>query len=281
MISQPNNVKDGVILNTSGKLRFLADNSPLPIYRPSVGGGEARLDLAGRFEKREVAILDGRELTESFSLDQQGFQLLSHESAVTNLFDERERNGRYEAECRELVSEATGAIRAHCFDHTLRSADADRREEMSIREPTTVIHNDYTPRSGRQRVCDLMGDEVDSLLQKPFSIVNVWRPLKPVETFPLVVCDAQTVDAEHLVVTERRARDRVGELYMMRFASKQRWIYFSGMTPSEVLLIKTYDSREDGRARWCAHTALNDRDRKPDAVARESIETRVFAFFDA
>lgn len=277
----PNDVRDRFKLNTWGKLKFLADNSPLPIYRPSVGGGEARLDLAGIFEEREVAILDGRQLTESFGLDQQGFQLLSHESTVTDVFDEKQRRGRYETECCELVSKVTGAVRVHCFDHTLRSADVDRREEMSIREPTAVIHNDYTPRSGPQRVRDLMGAHAEKLLQKPFAIVNVWRPLKPVESFPLAVCDTRTVDAENLVVTERRGRNRTGELYMVRFGSKQRWIYFSDMTSGEVLLIKTYDSREDGRSRWCVHTALDDRDRKPGAAARESIETRVFAFFDA
>jgi hypothetical protein len=50
---------------------------------------------------------------------------------------------------------------------------------------------------------------------------------------------------------------------------------------NEALLIKTYDSRKDGRSRWCIHTALDDQDAKPDSAPRESIETRVFAFFDA
>ncbi len=67
---------------------------------------------------------------------------------------------------------------------------------------------------------------------------------------------------------------------MVRFASEQRWIYFPDMTIEEVLLIKTYDSREDGRARWCIHTALDDSDARSESAPRESIETRVFAFFD-
>jgi hypothetical protein len=266
-------------MNIRGTLTFLAENSPPPVYRPSVGGAEARLDLSGSFEERELAILDGRALLESYELDRQGFELLGHESAVTNLFDADQRSGRYEAECREIVAEATGATRAHCFDHTLRSADAERRDLMGIREPTAVIHNDYTSRSGPQRVRDLMGDEAQSLLRKPFAIVNVWRPLARVESFPLAVCDAQTVDPGDLVTAERRARNRIGELYMVRFDEKQRWIYFPEMTPDEVLLIKTYDSREDGRARWCIHTALDERDARPDSAPRESIETRVFAFF--
>jgi hypothetical protein len=268
-------------VSTRGKLRFLADDSPPPVYKPSVGGAEARLDLAGEFVEREVELADGRTLSESFQLDRQGFEFLSHETAVADVYDVRERSGRYERECRELVSAATGAARTYCFDHTLRSADSVRRDEKKIREPTAVIHNDYTPRSGPQRVRDLVPDEAEALLENRFAIVNVWRPLKPVESYPLVVCDARSLDAEDLVAAERRAANRIGELYMVRFSASQRWIYFPGMLPSEVLLIKTYDSSDDGRARWCVHTALDDRMERPSAAARESIETRVFAFFDA
>ena len=32
-------------MNTRGTLTFLAENSPPPVYRPSVGGAEARLDV--------------------------------------------------------------------------------------------------------------------------------------------------------------------------------------------------------------------------------------------
>ena len=159
--------------------------------------------------------------------------------------------------------------------------DADRREKMGIREPTVVIHNDYTPRSGPQRLRDLMKDEAEDLLQKPFAIINVWRPIRLIESFPLTVCDARTVKSETLIAAERRAKNRIGELYMVRFDSEQRWIYFPDMMANEVLLMKTYDSRKDGRSRWCIHTALDDQDAKPDSAPRESIETRVFAFFDA
>lgn len=268
-------------MNAHGTLTFLTDNSPPPVYRPSVGGAEARLDLSGAYEEREVDILDGRQIPDSFGLDQQGFQLVQHWSAVTDLYDADQRTHQYEAECHELVATATGATRVQCFDHTLRSADAGRREEMGSREPTSVIHNDYTPRSGPQRVRDLMGGEAEALLRKPFAIINVWRPIKPVESFPLAVCDARTVTPESLVRAERRGKDRIGELYMVRFDPGQRWIYFPDMTGDEVLLIKTYDSREDGRTRWCIHTSLKAQDSRPDAPPRESIETRVFAFFDA
>lgn len=262
-----------------GTLTFLAAKSPPPVYRASVGGAEARLDISGDYEDRGVDVANARLETESFSIDRQGFELLPHETSVDDLFDAKQRTTVYEDECCELVMAATGASRAQCFDHTLRSSDPDRRAEMRVREPTSVIHNDYTPRSGPRRVRDLMGDEAEALLEKPFVIVNVWRPLRPVRSYPIAVCDARTVSPNDLVAAERQARDRIGELFMVRFNEKQRWFYFPDMRKSEVLLIKTFDSRDDGRARWCVHTALVSDAFPHDAPARESIETRVFAFF--
>ncbi len=51
------------------------------------------------------------------------------------------------------------------------------------------------------------------------------------------------------------------------------------MQRDEALLIKVYDSAEDGRARFTIHTAIEDPNAPPDARPRESIETRTFVFF--
>jgi len=259
-------------------IKFLAPGSDTPIYRASVGGAEARLDLAGNYEEREVEILDGRTLGEAPELDTHGFALANFGDGTPDLHA-ADRLVRHDAECRRLVLAATGAVRAHVFDHTLRSSDPARRAELKVREPAAVTHSDYTPRSGPQRVRDLMGAEAEALLARPFAIVNIWRPLALVEQYPLAFCDARTLDDANLVATERRSKERVGEIYMIHFDPQQRWIYFPRMTPSEALLFKTYDSRTDGRARWCVHTAFEDPSAGAAAPPRESLETRVFAFF--
>ncbi|MED5534087.1 MAG: CmcJ/NvfI family oxidoreductase [Pseudomonadota bacterium] len=265
-------------MNARGTLTFLAKDSSTPVYRPSVGGAKARLDLSGNYSKREIEILDGRDLLETFSVHEQGFQLVKHKSVVTDIYDTGQRAQLHDVECCELVTTATEAAYTHVFDHTLRSSDSSRRKEKRSREPTTVVHNDYTPRSGPQRVRDLMGNKAKTLLQNHFAIINVWRPVRPVDSFPLAMCDARTVQPELLIRAERRAKNRIGEIYVALFDSKQRWIYFPGMETDEALLIKTYDSREDGRARWCIHTAFDADITNPNARPRESIETRVFAF---
>lgn len=47
----------------------------------------------------------------------------------------------------------------------------------------------------------------------------------------------------------------------------------------EAPLLKCYDSAEDGRVRFTAHTAFDDPTSPPNAAPRESIETRAFVFF--
>jgi len=65
----------------------------------------------------------------------------------------------------------------------------------------------------------------------------------------------------------------------MRYSSAHRWWYFPKMTPENVLLLKTYESETDGRARFLGHSAFEDPNTPPDAPVRESIEIRTMAFF--
>jgi hypothetical protein len=51
------------------------------------------------------------------------------------------------------------------------------------------------------------------------------------------------------------------------------------MTPENVVLLKTYESETDGRARFLGHSAFDDPRTPADAPTRESIEIRTMAFF--
>ena len=59
-----------------------------------------------------------------------------------------------------------------------------------------------------------------------------------------------------------------------------RWYYYPEMHYGEALLIKTFDSATDGRARRSIHTAFDNPLAPADAPARESIESRLLVFFD-
>ena len=58
-----------------------------------------------------------------------------------------------------------------------------------------------------------------------------------------------------------------------------RWYYAKGITADEAYVFVCYDSRE-GRARFTPHTGFTDPSTPADAVARHSIETRAFVFWE-
>jgi hypothetical protein len=76
-----------------------------------------------------------------------------------------------------------------------------------------------------------------------------------------------------------RYRERDGEIFVMRYSPRHHWWYFPRMTPEYAIMLKTYDSATDGRARFIGHSAFIDPNSRPDAPMRESIEIRTMAFF--
>ncbi|GAB1537543.1 hypothetical protein NUACC21_01880 [Scytonema sp. NUACC21] len=91
--------------------------------------------------------------------------------------------------------------------------------------------------------------------------------------------DAQSIAPTDLVAGDLVYRDRVGETYAVTYNPEHRWFYFPQMQKDEALLIKCFDSAEDGRARFTAHTAFDDPTSPSDAPPRESIELRTLVFY--
>ena len=261
-------------------LNYLADAEETPVLYASVAGpGVSR--YAGNQAGYTVAIHDGRPIAEDFALDRQGFALLRHESAVGDFYDDEEVRAVYDPEVVALLQTACGAGEVMPFDRTRRSDSVATREAKMARDPAGTVHNDYTARSGPQRLRDFLGAEAaEPYLKRRFAIVNVWRSIAgTVLRAPLALCDARSVAPEDLIASERRAKDRIGEIHQAIFNPDHRWYYFPRMQPNEAVLIKTYDSAEDGSARFTLHSAFDDPTSPPDAPPRESIETRAFVFF--
>ena len=153
-------------------------------------------------------------------------------------------------------------------------------ESIGQRPAVLLVHSDYTPASGPQRVRDVLPDEADALLRKRVAFFNVWKPLyRRVEELPLAMIDAQSHDGADFLRMDLKYRERTGEIYVMRYSPLHRWHYFPGMDARQALLLKTYDSETDGRCRFMGHTAFEDPTTPSGAPKRESIEVRTMAFF--
>lgn len=255
-----------------------ADSRP-QIFVAPLGQGQSR--RTAEYALTPVEILDGRKLDPAPDLDREGFALRRAASAVTDFYDEDQIRQIYYPEVTSLVRQASGARKVLVFDHTHRIDEGDGHNGRGLRMPVRIVHNDYTERSGPQRVRDLLEpSEAEAWLQGRFAVINAWRPIQgPVEMAPLALADARSVTPENLIATDLIYSDRVGEIYEVTHSPGQRWVHYPQMERDEVLLIKGYDSLADGRARFTPHTAFDDPATPAGAAARESIEIRTLVFY--
>jgi hypothetical protein len=266
-------------------LTFITPSDTKPVFESSaITGGAPRVFFDT--ERHTVAIQDMRPLEGALSLDREGFELLQHETAVADLYDDDAVEKVYYPEIEALLGAVTGASRVVIFDATRRSdAGAGAKNRDGLRGPASRVHVDYTAKSGPQRVKDLLGEaEAARLVSSGARIIqiNVWRPIRgPVERSPLALADASSVAPDDLVATDQVFPDRVGEIYDLAYDPAQRWYYAPEMTRDEVLLIKGWDSLEDGRARFTPHGAFDLPDTPERAAPRESIEVRTLVVIEA
>ncbi len=266
-------------------LTFIVPQASKPYFNSSaLTGGVPELFFES--EERTVTIRDMRPLADGLSLDRQGFELRRHPTALDDLYDDEAVARIYDPEIEALLKEVTGAGRVVVFDRTRRSdAEAGAANPDGLRGPATRVHVDYTVASGPVRAGDVLGGagEVKRVLEGGGRImqINVWRPIKgPVRRSPLALADAGSVKPEELIATDQVFPDRVGEIYQLAHGSCQHWYWAPSMERDEVLLIKGWDSLDDGRAKFTPHGAFRIPEQSPGAPARESIEVRAYLVFE-
>jgi len=267
--------------HVTAALRYIVVGEDRPrsyMYEPPPGIPQ----INATYEQHSTVIRSLRPIANQLSLDVEGFRLLNHRSDVQDFYSEDEVRDRHYPEVEKLVAKTTGAACVVVFDHTVRS----RREDVQPvagrvrRDPVPRVHNDYTAKSGPQRVRELLAEEADALLRRRFSIINLWRPIRgPLEDAPLALADARSVAAQDLVATDLVYEDRTGEIYNVRHNPAHRWFYAPRMGRDEVLLFRSYESAEDGRARFVPHAAFEDPTAPRGALPRESIELRTLVFY--
>jgi hypothetical protein len=267
---------------TEAPLQFLRPMPERPFsyqYDPPEGT-QAR---NGIYDAHLVRIRNARPLAANLSLDAEGFTLVQA-PYFSEYDDEAAIRALYFPAVEQLIAEATGAERVIAFDHNIRNADRAAKGETGIRGPVPRAHNDFTHRSGAERAraeLELRGLDADTLLQRRFAIINLWRPInRPALKSPLALADARTVAPAQLAATDLIYRDRVGETYSVQHHPAQLWYYFPNMSPGEAILLKGYDSDERS-ARFTPHVAFDDPLSPADAPERESIEVRALAIYPA
>ncbi|KAF5354567.1 hypothetical protein D9758_011202 [Tetrapyrgos nigripes] len=235
--------------------------------------------------KHVVQIENVRGREDTVSLDTAGFQFYKHPAKHTTFANDEEIKAEYYPESVELIKKLTGASKVVLFDHTIRRrrpgvTDSDE----SKRQPVSQVHVDQTAESARARVHrHLPPSEAPELLNHRFQIINLWRPIgHAAYDWPLTLCDFRSIDRDNdFTPMALIYPDREGGILGVKHNEGHRWKYVKGMTPEELVLIKCYDSVEDGSVSVLTpHTAFEDSTAPEGTPLRESIELRALVFYD-
>ena len=232
--------------------------------------------------QHEMPVRNGRPLRGTFNIDTHGFVFVDHHTQVKDFTDEAQCSSVYNLEVQALIKKHTGASSVVVFDHTLRVSDEAGQKSINARPTVKGVHNDYTEDSAPRRLREIVGDaEAERRLTKRWAIVQVWRPIRgTVMIDPLGICDGRSIPQKGFIRVQRRYKDRTGEVYHIAHNPSHVWFHFPQMERNEALVYKVFDSDTNVASRFTAHSAFDDPATPPNAPARESIETRTFAFFD-
>jgi hypothetical protein len=240
-------------------------------------------------EPHVVQIENLRDLAEPTRLDVQGFELVSFDPGVEDIYDSQQRIRQFDPAVVELIKRHTGAVEVRVCDAFLRGEEAQRRAPGTITAPAGQVHVDYTEDSGPEFFEKLLGADAAKYRGHRFAVINVWCPITgPLKDHPLALCDARTVDiADDLMVSKAYSsvgkdglrmaggEPSIGEVFYTAHNPKHRWYYAPDMRTDEALLLKNYDSATDGVARFSPHCAFKDPTAPADVLPRASIEVRV------
>jgi hypothetical protein len=231
----------------------------------------------------EMPIGDGRRLAPR--LDECGFTLVPHASAVEDFGDRAALDAIHRPEIIQLVGALTQA------DVVVVGSPGIRR--FSERSPQSgQLDNSRPARFAHVDVSDATAAAFAARAAPPgaklrrFAHYNVWRALSPPpQDVPLALCDARSVAAADLI-TATAVFDAPGEPewsfegLLLTHSPRHRWYFFPDLTRCEAIVFKTHDS-EAGRAHCVPHVAFDDPGCPAEVAPRESLEMRAIALWFA
>ena len=256
------------------------------VYPPVAG----RANEAPRRERHDVQVYDCRSIAHLLDMDVAGFSFQRAPTQFDDFFNEEAVREHYYPEVVAVLRDSLKAKAVFVFDHNVRSQPRSDRKQPGVRAPVDGAHNDYTLASGPRRIEEILTENgAAHLIGKRAALVNLWRPLRgPVQDHPMAVCDARTTRLDDFIPTriEHYLEDNLetphltGEVYSFRHSAAHRWFFASDMQPEEVLLLKCFDTADDGTAKFTGHTGFKNPMCPPDFLPRESIEARTVVVYE-
>ncbi|MDA1075158.1 MAG: CmcJ/NvfI family oxidoreductase [Proteobacteria bacterium] len=236
-------------------------------------------------------------------MDKLGVALAHCESRCQNFYDSAEVERVFYPEIEKLLLEffpdATDAL---VYNHDVfdKEYDGDRTEDQDNKNPgvnanyANLVHNDLNDNSGRVRCRELLTrnlrnfgreqhytpEQADAKMSRRFMSINLAKPIQTVHQNPFVLCAWPSFADQPYITNYRVYDDRVGETTRFTYRPEHEWYWFPQQQPTEVSMLKCYDSITDGSvSRWSFHTASIDPSAPEDAPCRKNVVVRSYVFF--
>ncbi|GAA0266432.1 CmcJ/NvfI family oxidoreductase [Alteraurantiacibacter aestuarii] len=231
-------------------------------------------------DERQITIHDLRPHSEELALERNGFVLVDRSSGIADYTD-ADQLATYCRQTEALVQALTGADKVVSFGPIIRTSASGTHGHN---QPAFGAHVDYGARTVADYTRDLLpAEEAERRLAKRHMLINVWRPILPVESAPLALCDARTVTRDDLFDSEiigglgGASRSLWG--FNLAYNPEHKWYWVPQMQPSEALAFKLFDSERDA-VQFTAHSAFQDTTALAGAAPRQSVELRTIAYLD-
>lgn len=246
-------------------------------------------------DNRKVLVHDTRGLESKYSLDTNGFACGTLPDRNRPIPNDVTSKVEYYQEIEEYLLELTGAKKVMAFglimrglargalkphEHQYFKEGQDPRARGAgpmILSPSPHPHVDYGPMCAEDSI-RRMGPEAVEMLKNAsrYQLLNVWRPLKPIQRDPLTFMDWKSAtNSDYHDISREKSFGADMKIFVTIVGpgdGGHRWHYWSDMTPNEVIIFKQYDTKQDIAWR-CAHTSVEIPGTE-DLPPRESVEVR-------
>lgn len=243
-------------------------------------------------------IHDGRHAAD-LSLSASGFELIRHESSVTDWGSEQNINEVHYAEIRALAKEMTGCDWVLFYPAVIRTPEAASRSEDF--NPIQVVHCDYTEdyfdmirdashpyhkiAMGYAKEEGITSADVEAVSR--VLTIQFWRNTgEPKVDFPLCLGDCRDFPRDQLTpfLVEEYGGMRTEFHSFLVSPPKEGvspWYTFPEMSPDEVIVFRSFDSErvKSGAPFWTPHSAFSDPTAGDHPPARQSVEMRAICLF--
>ena len=248
-------------------------------------------------KKQEIRLNDIRTLDPQPSLQSRGFQKAD---LVSNV---QERDFRipdqdpstnaaistYYSECESIVKRLTCASKVIPFHHRYRqqntqpAADVEKIKSYTT-SPVPDIHIDNDAATAHAHLARILPSTVAAhWASRHWAIINVWRPLAPVQQMPLALLDPSTTPIHPVSLTEpvyTRSNYKT-HIRGLKWHPEYNFYYLSEMQSEEALVFVDFDSNRPWRMGGVAHGAVQEvRKVGTELPLRRSVEVRCLVLYE-